>query len=284
MIVDSLGKLEYPSAFPALEKFAQQKLPNISISTICALVATGGEQAIPFLHQVWEIDVKNQSHIIQAFLWMETNAAADKIKELIAPYALEKAILLAKALSRGRSLPLYGWSRSSATYNWVDDQLIDVLNSYVDKMSKDDKLTVIFALEYIPMPSAKRLLERIASDPYYDIQRSSDSPQTLRDVAVWTLCNSGSERAVDFLLERLVDKRLGVPEFLLSKLGPEQVKNALLKRLDSADDISLSKILKLLGFFGDRTMLPALTKYIADSRIEIADLAYTAQQQILGMW
>src|SRR5260370_27285050 len=65
MIVHSLGKLQYPSAFPALEKFAQQKLPVVSIETISALAATDGERAIPFLHQACELDVKNRNDIIQ---------------------------------------------------------------------------------------------------------------------------------------------------------------------------------------------------------------------------
>lgn len=284
MIVDSLGKLQHPSAFQVLEKFAQQKLPVVWPETIGALAASGGEQAIPFLHQVWELDVKNHQYIIQALLWIGTNAAADKIKELLAPYSLEKAILLAKAVGHGKSLLLsIGRSRSNMVYDWIDDQLVDILDQYVDEMSAEDKLTVIFALEYIAVPSTRQLLERIASDPHYGILRSNDSSQTLRDVAVQILCEVGSERAVDLLLDKLADQNLAFLEFFLARLEQEQVKNALQKRLDSANATTLSKILTLLGFFGDRTVLPTLTTYIDDPRIEIADTAYTATQQILGM-
>ena len=284
MIVHSLGKLQYPSAFPALEKFAQQKLPVVSIETISALATTGGERAIPFLHQAWELDVENQKYIIQALSWIGTNAAIDKIKELLTPYSIEKAILLAKAVGPGGSILLImGESRSSMVYDWIDDQLVGILDKYVDEMSTEDKLAVIFALEYIAVPAAQRLLERIASDPHYDIQRSSNSPQTLRDVAIQILCELGSEMAIDLLLENPAHQNLAFLEFFLAKLEQERVRDALQRRLGSANDATLSKFLQLLGFFGDHTVLPMIATYIDDTRIEIADAAYTAEQQILGM-
>jgi len=284
MVVDSLGKLQHPSAFEVLEKFARQKLPVVWDVTISALAATGGEKAIPFLHQAWKLEPKHQQYIIQALLWIGTNAAADKITELLAPYSLEKAVLLAKSLRHGRDPLVSGTrSRSSMVYDWVDDQLIAILDSYVDEMGKDDKLTVIFALEYIAMPSARRLLERIASDPQYDIQRSSDSPQTLRDVAVLTLCLLGSEVAIDLELDKLADRSLGSVEFWLARIERERMRDALQRHLGSANDATLNKILELLGIFGDHTVLPTLALYIGDSRIEIADTAYTAEQRILGM-
>jgi hypothetical protein len=52
--------------------------------------------------------------------------------------------------------------------------------------------------------------------------------------------------------------------------------------LGSANDATLSKLLELLGFFGDHRVLPMIATYIDDPRIEIADAAYTAEQQILG--
>ncbi|HLZ80791.1 MAG TPA: hypothetical protein VKP04_04105 [Ktedonobacteraceae bacterium] len=284
MIVESLGKLQYPSAFPALEKFAQQKLPAISVGTISALATTGGERAIPFLHQAWELDVKNRKYIIEALSWIGTKAATDKIKELLDPYNMEKAILLAKAVSPGGSILLIiGQSRSSMVYDWIDDQLVSMLDKYVDEMNTEDKLTIIFALEHITTPAAQRLLERIASDPHYDIQRSSGSPQTLRDVAVWGLCEVGSEKAADFLLDKLADHNLGFLEFLLVKQEQERARDALQRHLSSANDVTLGKLLELLGFFGDHTVLPTIATYIDDPKIEIADAAYTAQQQILGM-
>ena len=284
MIVESLGKLQNPSAFPELEKFAQQKLPVVWVETISALAATGGERAIPFLHQAWELDVKNRKYIIQALSWIGTKAAIDKIKELLAPYDIEKAILLAKAVSPGGSILLpMGESRSSMVYDWIDDQLVGMLDKYVDEINTEDKLTVIFALEHITTPAAQRLLERIASDPHYDIQRSSGSPQTLRDVAVWGLCEVGSEKATDLLLDKLADHNLGFLEFLLAKQEQERVRDALERSLSSANDVTLGKLLELLGFFGDHTVLPTIATYIDDPRTEIADAAYTAQQQILGM-
>jgi len=284
MIVDSLGKLLHPSVFEVLEKFAKQKLPAVWDITISALAASGGEKAIPFLHQAWELDTGKQQSIIQALLWIGTNAAAEKIKELLTPYSMEKAVLLAKALGHGRSLLLsMARSRSSMVYDWVDDQLIAILDRYVDEMSAEDKLTIIFALEYIAAPSARRLLERIASDPHYNILRSSDSPQTLRDVAVQMLCHLGSEMAIDFLLDDLANQNLAFLEFFLAKLEQERVRDALQRHLGSANDATLSKLLKLLGFFGDHTVLPMIATYIDDPRIEIADTAYTAKQHILGM-
>jgi len=61
------------------------------------------------------------------------------------------------------------------------------------------------------------------------------------------------------------------------------VRDALQRHLNSASDATLSKLLELLGLFGDHTVLPMITIYIDDPRIEIADAAYTAEQQILGM-
>jgi HEAT repeat protein len=284
MVVDSLGQLLLPSAFEVLEKFANQKLPVVWDETISALAASGGEKAIPFLHQAWELDPGKQQSIIQALLWIGTNTAAEKIKDLLTPYSREKAVLLAKALSRGRSLLLSGVrTRSSMVYDWVDDQLIAILDRYVDEMSAGDKLTVLFALEHIAAPSAQRLLERIASDPHYDILRTNDSSQTLRDVAVLILCDLGSEMAIDFLLDDLANQNLAFLEFFLAKLEQERVRDALLRHLGSANDASLSILLKLIGFFGDHTVLPMIATYVDDPRIEIADTAYTAVQHILGM-
>ena len=137
MIIDMLGKLQYPGAFGAIEKFAQQKLPAIWITTIHALAAAGGEKAIPFLRQVWELDTENQQYIIQALLWIGTSTAANIIKELLAPSTQETAVLLAKALSHSRHLLLSGGSsRSDMFYDRVDDQLIAILDTYVDGMSR----------------------------------------------------------------------------------------------------------------------------------------------------
>lgn len=284
IIVDSLGKLQSPSAFPALEKFAQQKLPAISVGTISALAATGGERAIPFLHQAWELDVENRKYLIQALSWIGTKAAIDKIKELLAPYDIEQAIFLAKAVSPGGSILLpMGESRSSMVYDWVDDQLVGMLDTYVDEMNTEDKLTVIFALEHITTPVAQRLLERIASDPHYNIQRSNDSPQTLRDVAVRGLCEVGSEKAIDLLLDKVADHNMGFLRFLLTKQEQRRVRDALQRHLGFANDAALGKLLELLSFFGDHTVLPTIATYIDDPRREIADAAYTAQQHILGV-
>jgi len=265
MVVDSLGQLYYPSAFDVIEKFAQQKLPVVWDETISAFAASGGEKAIPFLQKAWELDPGMQQGIIQALLWIGTSAAAEKIKELLTPYSLEKAVLLAKALSHGRSLLLSGTrTRSSMVYDWVDDQLIAILDRYVDEMSAEDKLTVIFALEYIAVPSAQRLLKRIASDSHYDIPRPSSSTQTLRDVAVLILCDLGSEVAINYLLDDLADQSLASLELLLSKLEQERVRDALQQRLGSANDAILGKTLTLLGVFGDHTVLPVITTYIND--------------------
>jgi HEAT repeat protein len=177
-----------------------------------------------------------------------------------------------------------GESRSSMVYDWIDDQLVGILDKYVDEMGTEDKLAVIFALEYIATPSARQLLERIAADPHYDIQRSSNSPQTLRDVAMQILCELGSEMVIDPLLDNLTNQNMAAfLDFFLAKLEQERVRDALQRRLVSANDAALSKLLELLGFFGDHTVLSTLTPYIDDPRIEIADTAYAAEQQILGM-
>jgi hypothetical protein len=89
--------------------------------------------------------------------------------------------------------------------------------------------------------------------------------------------------AIDCLLDGLADQDLAFLEFFLAKLEQERVRDALQQRLGSATDVTLSKILELLGFFGDHTVLPMITPYINDARIEIADTAYTAEQRILGL-
>src|SRR5438876_9649624 len=134
-------------------------------------------------------------------------------------------------------------SRSDMFYDWVDDKLIGLIDTYVDEMSAEHKLTVILALEYVTSPLAQRLLERIASDPQYTIQRSSNSPQTLRDVAVQILCDFGSEMAIDYLLDGLADQKSAFLERFLAKVERERVGDALQQCLGSATDGPLGRIL-----------------------------------------
>ena len=78
--------------------------------------------------------------------------------------------------------------------------------------------------------------------------------------------------AVDRLLDGLADQHLAFIEFSLARLEQEQVRDALLRRLGSATDVTLSKIIELLGFFGDHTVVPAITAYIDHPDKDASDI------------
>ena len=153
-------------------------------------------------------------------------------------------------------------------------------------MHPESMLRALFAMEYIATPPARQLLERIANNAKYDIPRPGAQPpsrQTLRDVAILILCDLGSDRVIEAMLDTLAHQPVNVIEFRLTKMEQGLVRDALQRRLNSAKDNALIPLLSLLGTFGDATVLPDLKAYIDDSRQEVADAAYLAEQRILGL-
>ncbi len=287
MAIENLGKLQHPNAFEPVEQFTRTNLPIVWYASISALAASDGERALPLLQELWELDPEKHKAILEALLWIGSKAATNKILELLSPFDGEKAALLASALSFGRGLVGF----ASTTYRIgmfesTDDRLVTIIDTYFDEMTPDGMLRALFAMEYIATPPARQLLERIAGNPKYDIPRPNTPPasrQTLRDVAILTLCDLGSGAVIEAVLDTLSNQPVNVIEFRLTKMEHGLVRDALQRRLNSAKDNILIPLLTLLGTFGDPTVLPDLKPYIDDPKREVADAAYMAEQRILGL-
>lgn len=287
-VVEELGKLQHLDAFEPVERYARKHLPTVGHMALSALVASGGERAIPFLQEVWERDPDKRQTILRGLLWIGTPAAIDKAIELLQPIDGEKAALLARALSNGRGLDfITGTMSSVGILEAIDSRLVAILDAHYDEMAFDGKWRAIIAMKYIANRAARHLLKRIATDPKYgEILFPNAGPgsfQTLRQAAIHMLCELGSNVAIDAVLDSLSDQPANVIEFRLTKMDYRSVRDALRKRLHAASDLVLIRLLTLLGTFGDDTVLPSLQAYIDDPRQEVADAAYVAEQRILGL-
>jgi HEAT repeat protein len=190
--VEELGKLQHPEAFESVERYARKHLPTVGHMALSALVATGGERAIPFLQEVWGRDPDKRETILRALLWMETRAAIDKAIELLQPIDGEKAALLAHALSNGRGLDfITGTTSSVGILEAIDSRLVAILDAHFDEIAFDGKWRAIIAMKYIANHAARQLLERIATEPKYgEILFPNARPgsfQTLRQAAIHML-------------------------------------------------------------------------------------------------
>ena len=287
MAIENLGKLQHPDAFEPVEQFTRTHLPTVWYTSISALAASGGERAVPLLEELWKLDPEKRRALLEAFLWIGSNAASNKILQLLSPFDGEKAALLASALSFGLGLV----ANTSITFRVgmfesTDDRLVAIIDAYFDEMTPDGMLRALFAMRYIATSPARQLLERIASNPKYDIPHPNNSPpsrQTVREAAIGILCDLGSEAAIEAVLDTLSHQPVNIIEYRLTKMEPGLVGEALQRRLSSAKDTTLIPLLTLLGTFGDPTVLPDLKPYIDDPRQEVADAAYMAEQRILGL-
>jgi hypothetical protein len=168
----------------------------------------------------------------------------------------------------------------------TDDRLLAIIATYFDEMTPDGMLRALLAMKYVATPPAHQLLERIVSNPKYDIPQLNTPPasrQTLRDVAIRILCDLGSDAVIEEVLDTLSHQPVNIIEFRLTKMEPGLVGDVLQRRLNSAKDNTLLPLLTLLGTFGDPTVLSNLKPYIDDPRQEVADAAYMAEQRILGL-
>jgi HEAT repeat protein len=287
-VIEHLGKLQHPDAFEPIELYARKHLPIVGHMTINALVASDGERAIPFLHEVWKFDPEKRKTILRALLWIGTRIATDKIIELLQPIDGEKTTLLANALWNGRGLDfITGTMCRVGILEAVDSRLVAIIAAHFDEMAFDGMWQAIIAMKYIGTLAARQLLELIADDPKYEEipfpNATPGSLQTIRQAAIHPLCDLGSEAVIDAILDSLSDQPANIIEFRLTKMDYGLVRDALQRRLHSANDRVLIRLLTLLGTFGDHTVLPALQPYIDDPRQEVADAAYLAEQRILGL-
>lgn len=282
------GKLQHPDAFEHIEQFIRTHLPKVREEAIYALATSGGERAIPLLHELWNLDPESHQSILEALFWIGTNAASDTILELLYPLDVGKAVLLVNVLHRGRALSYItdtNYFRPGMLAS-TDVRLVTIIDTYFDDMTPEAMLFALFDMEYIATPQARQLLERVASSTKYDIPRptsSPNSPQTMRDVAILILCHLGSTTVINAVLDTLANQPVSVVEYHLAKMEHTMVKESLQRRLKSANDVILIPLLTLLGTFGDHTILPALQPYIDDPRQDVADAAYLAEQRILGL-
>lgn len=288
LVISNLGELQHPDAFEPIEHYARKHLPKVRHQTIGALTASGGDRAIPLLQEMWEYDPDKRRTILRALLWIETHAATDTIVELLQPIDAEKATLLAHALSRGKGLDfITGTAHHVGILETVDERLVLMLDAYFDEMVFDGKWQTLIAMKYIGTPTARQFLERIFNDVRYDEvlfpNARPGSFRTIRQAAMHMLYDLGSNVVIDAVLDTLLDQPAQVIEFRLRGLDYISVRDALQRRLSSAQNQLLIRFLTLLGTFGDHTVLPALQPYINDLNQEVADAAYTAEQLILGL-
>jgi HEAT repeat protein len=282
-VVTALGNLQQPGAFISLERYARAQWPHVWLSTIGALVATGREQAIPLLQELWEAaSLRKREIVLRALLWIDTNAATTVALELVEPCDEENASLLTTALLHGRNLPLINVADPIGP---VDDRIVAVVERHFDTLIPGDQQYALFALGNIATPLALQFLERVAhslSDE--DLQ----SPVRLanRRTAIAILRRLGSVSVLDDVLDELADSSTSTASFesSLAQMKPRSaVIEALQRRLAEASEVVLICILELLGMFGDQRVLVDLQTYTNDPRQKVANAAYEAQQRILGL-
>ncbi len=282
-VIINLAKIRHPAVFVAVERFARASLPTVWHVTIEALAASGGEQAIPLLRELWACDPEKRRTIVRAFLWIGTPAATEAMAELLEPLDSKKATLLVDALSRGQGLEfITGTTYEVGVLGSVSDRLMTIIDEYFDELAPEGKRNALLAMKYIATPPARRLLEGVATDPAYEISLPG-SPRTLREVAIQILYDFGSAVVIEAVLETHPDLPLNFIEFRLAKMERQLVSSALQRRLNAANDNDLVRLLTLLGIFGDHSVLADLKAYVDDPRQEVANAAYEAEQRILGL-
>src|SRR5258708_13997298 len=286
--ISNLGELQHPDGFEPIEHYARKHLPEVGNQTVGTLTASGGERAIPLLQEMWGYDPDKRKAILRALLWIETITATNKIIELLQPIDGKKAVLLANALSNGRGLDfITGTALHVGILETVDNRLVAILDAHFDEMNFVGKWRAVIAMKYIGTLVARPMLVRIANDPKYDEilfpNAGPGSFRTIPEAAINMLYDFGYPLVIDAMLDTLLDQPAHIIEFRLRAMDYTSVKDALQRRLNSAEGQLLIRLLTLLGIFGDYTVLPALQPYINDSKPEVADAAYTAEQQILAL-
>jgi hypothetical protein len=287
LVITALGRLHHPSAFEAVEAHVRCSWPRVALHSISALVATGGERAMPLLrglwHQATEYQTENRKVIICCLLWLGTDRANDLILELLSPHEIEKVTILITALMRGGELLFL----NSTIPPWlIDDRFIVIVRKYFDDLNPEDQWCALIALERTATPAAQGMLEHIATAPIYSHPWSCTARpefQTLRQAATQLLSFSGATSMVDTVLDELTGSRPSFIEWRLSKMERESVIVAIQNRLPIADEVVLARLLELLGWFGGTKELTDVRPYIRDPRSVIANAAYEAEQRILRL-
>jgi hypothetical protein len=287
LVITALGRLHHPSAFEAVKDHVHQSLPRIALHSVSALVATGGERAMPLLRDLWHQPTEHQTVncevIIECLLWLGTDRANDFILELLSPLDIEKVTILVTALRRGGNL-LFLTSTTPTVP--VDDRLIAIVRRFFDDLNPEDQWCALIALDRIATPAARDMLEYIATAPAYSRPWSCTARpefQTLRQAATQLLSFSGGTSVVDAVLDELTGSHPGFIEWRLAKMDREVVIAAIQCRLPSVDEAVLVRLLDLLGWFGGIKELADVRAYIHDSRSAIVNAAYEAEQRILKL-
>jgi len=108
IIITALGRLHHPGAFETVEANVRRNWPRVGLHSVSALVATGGERALPLLRDLWhqatEHQTVNREVIIECLLWLGTDRANDFILELLTPLDIKKVTILVTALMQGGRL------------------------------------------------------------------------------------------------------------------------------------------------------------------------------------
>ena len=287
IIITALGRLHHPGAFETVEANVRRNWPRVGLHSVSALVATGGERALPLLRDLWhqatEHQTVNREVIIECLLWLGTDRANDFILELLTPLDIKKVTILVTALMQGGRLLFL---TSTIPIRYVDDRIIAIVRAQFDDLNPEDQWCALIALDRIATPAARDMLEQIATAPAYSRPWScTNRPefQTLRQAATQLLSFSGATSVVDTVLDELTGSHPGFIEWRLAKMDREVVISAIRYRLPSADEAVLVRLLDLLGWFGGIQELTDVRSYIHDQRLTIANAAYEAEQRILKL-
>jgi len=287
LIITALGHLHHPSAFEAVQTYVRRGWPRVALHSISALVATGSERSLPLLRDLWhqatEDQTENRKVIIGCLLWLGTDRAHDFILELLSPHDIKKVAILVTALMHGGELLFL---TSTIPTGPVDDRFIAIMRAYFDDLNSEDQWCALIALDRIASPAARDMLEHIATASVYSRPWSCTARpefQTLRQAATQLLSFSGATSVVDAVLDELTGPRPGFIEWRLAKMDREGVIASIRSRLPLADEVVLTRLLDLLGWFGSVQELVDARRYIRDPRLAIANAAYEAEQRILKL-
>ncbi|MBA3817028.1 MAG: HEAT repeat domain-containing protein, partial [Parachlamydiaceae bacterium] len=282
-VVTALGKIQHPSAFEALSRQYNHSGVFFDLES---LVAVGRELAIPTLRTAWEehqTDRFYQEHIIQMLLWINTPAAKNALFELLEPLDSQKAIALVQAISRGRGL----LAITGVVFEGViDDDFVDMIDERLDQFSPDDQSTTVWALRSSDTLRVTNLLTRIASESSFEVDipgTTGENARTIKQEALRILAERGSLVALDFVLDSIGNPNAIFFERSLAKMERPAVLEGLCNRLPTSEEKKLVRILELLGWLGNQSVLKKIRDFLTDSRLSIANAAYEAEQRILNI-
>lgn len=283
-IVVALACTRDPAAFPILEHLGIQTGAEFDLFLPDALTATGGDRAINALRAIWASRPSARKHILRCLFWLSSTAATDAILDLVDLEDYDELRLLLSCAAYGGHLAIIGGRIGLA----VDPRIVSLLVSRFDSFQPPEQEAVLRVAEQSGMPQARHLLERVATDPIWEIALPQANPavqRTLRSVAVDQLLRLGSPVVLDRALDMLdgTDRGRSMAFFWLERMPREVVEHELQQQLLHAQREDLPDLLTLIGWLGSAAAAPAVRPYQDDPDPQVFDPAYEAEQRLLGL-